>query len=352
MSRSRRWSLAWIVAGLLCAGCGGNAVTLAPLQPTSSPAPPVVLGRGTLAVINRFNRDAKRVWIFPPHSDQFTREIVFHGSKFEPNAVAFDHRGHVYVGVNDTSSGGGYHVVEVDLQTFHVIRDIRGMPSWAHSSIAIDKHNVLYVNTKAFVGGDIKMFRRGETKPSLEIKDPLSPLTTLIARDALWVGYEGFPSNALGRYRLYSKDRTWLKTIARGVPLSLAVNPDSSLVAAFVRRNSMRSVDVIDVKSGQRLRTLKEGGVLTAMTSDDSGHIYIAEALPGKIHVCTFESCTRSFETNSSRSVALAVSPLDGNLYVASLGKSSVQAFDPKTGSLVRSILLPDFEPSALAIEP
>jgi DNA-binding beta-propeller fold protein YncE len=327
-------------------------VTPAPLQPTSSPAPPVVLGRGTLAVINRFNRDAKRVWIFPPHSDQFTREIVFHGSKFEPNAVAFDRRGHVYVGVNDTSSGGGYHVVEVDLQTFHVVRDIRGMPSWAQSSIAIDNQNILYVNTKAFVGGDIKMFRRGETKPSLEIKDPLSPLTILVARSALWVGYEGFPSNALGRYRLYSKDRTWLKTIGGTDIKSLAVNPISSLIATLVRRDSKRAVDVIDVKSGKRVRTLQEGGQLLALTADDNGHVYIAEALPGKIHICTFDGCTRSFETNSSRPVALALSPLDGNLYVANLGKSSVLVYDPKTGDLVRSILLPDFEPSALAIEP
>jgi sugar lactone lactonase YvrE len=351
MSRSRRWSLSWIVASLICAGCSGNAVTL-PAPPSSSPGPPVALGRGTLAVINRFDRNAKRVWIFPPHSDKVAREIILPGSQFEPNSLAFDRRGHIYIGFNDTSRGGGYEVVEFDVQSLTMIRDIRGMPTWPNSSIVIDDNNVLYVNTKAFVGGDIKMFKRGEREPSLEIKDPLSPLTTLIAHNALWIGNEGFPSNALTRYHLYSKERTWFQTIGRTEPLSLAVNPDGSLIATLVRRNSKRAVDVINVKSGKRERTLQEGGQYQAITSDGSGNIYIAEASPGKIHVCTFQGCTRSFETHSSRAVAVAVSPLDGNLYVANNGKSSVLVYNPQTGNEVMSILLSNFEPTALAIEP
>jgi sugar lactone lactonase YvrE len=303
-------------------------------------------------VINRFDRNAKRVWIFPPHSNQVAREIIIPGSQFEPNSIAFDRRGHIYIGINNTARGGGYEVEEFDVQSLRHIRDIRGLPSWPHSSIAIDDNNVLYVNTKAFVGGDIKMFRRGEREPSLVIKDALSPLTTLIANNALWIGNEGFPSNALSRYPLYSKNRSWLQTIGTAFPISLAVNPNSSLIAALVRRNSKRAVDVIDVKSGKRERTLQEGGAYQAMTSDGSGNVYVAESTPGKIHVCTFQGCTRSFATNSSRALALAVSPLDGNLYVAGIGKSSVQAYDPRTGNVVMSILLSNFEPDALAMEP
>jgi DNA-binding beta-propeller fold protein YncE len=346
---ARRWSLAWIAAGLLGAGCSGNAVTL-PLQPSSSPAPPIVMGRGTLAVINRADPNARRVWVFPPHSDQF-REIIIPGSNFEPNSLAFDRRGHLYIGINNTSPGGGYQVMEVNLQNFKIIRDIRGMPSWPNSSVAIDDQNVLYVNTKAFIGGDIKMFRRGESTPSLEIKEPISPLTTLIAQNALWIGNEGFPSNVLTRYRLYSTDRTLFETIGRAFTISLAVNPESSLIATFVRRNSTRAVDVIDVKSGKRARTLLEGNRLQAMTSDGSGRIYISEVSPGKIHICDFQGCHHSFETHSSRPEAIAVSPLDGNLYVANLGKANIQAYD-RTGKLVTTFAHGDFFPSVLAIEP
>ncbi|MGA8533907.1 MAG: WD40 repeat domain-containing protein [Candidatus Tumulicola sp.] len=262
MFRLRCRNLSWIVVGLLWAGCSGSASTVPP-QPSGSPAPPIIEGRGTLAVINAADPNAKRVWIFPTHSDQFNREITVPGSRFQPNSLAFDRRGHLYVGINDTSLGGSYNVVEVNVQSLETIREIRDLPQWSHSSVATDDQNNLYVNTKAFIGGDVRIFRPDtETKPYIEIKDHHSPLTTLVARDALWVGYEGAFSNALARYRLRSTDRTWFQTIGSSEPLALAVNPESSLIATFVRRNSKRAVDVIDVKSGKLARALLEGGRL------------------------------------------------------------------------------------------
>jgi sugar lactone lactonase YvrE len=339
-----------MVAGLLLAGCSGNAATVVP-QPSGSPAPPVATGRGTLAVIGADSK-AHRVWIFPPHSDTLTRELVFPGSRFQPNSLAFDRRGHLYVGVNDTAGSGEYEVVEVDVQSLDVVREIRGLPQWPKSSVAVDDQNELYVNTKAFIGGDVKIYRPNQDKkPYLEIRDHHSPLTMLIAASALWVGYEGAFADALARYRLRSKDRSWFQTIGRSQPVSLAANADGSLVAAFVRRDAKRAVDVYDVKSGKLARTLIANNGLLAMTSDESGHIFVSEGGSGVVHACNFRGCTLTFDT-SGRPVALAVSPLDGNLYVANTGKTNVQAFDSKTGALRMTIHLAGLTPSAIAIEP
>jgi DNA-binding beta-propeller fold protein YncE len=307
-----------------------------------------LLGRGTVAVIAR-GPSVTRVLIFPPHSDKFAREIPIHGSHLVANSLAFDRRGHLYVGINDTSRDGRYHVVEFNLRDWVVVREIRDIPQWPHSSVAIDDQNVLYVNAKAFIGGDVKLFRRGDLKPWLEIKDHRSPLTMLVARDSLWVGYEGAFADALARYRLRSTDRTWLQTIGANLPLKLAVNPEGSLIAAKLRRNSKSTIDVTDVQSGKRAQLLDGNGV-EAMASDDSGHLYIGE-LHGTIHRCTFHSCFHSFETNSTV-LALAVSPLDGTLYVAASGKPSIQVYDPRTGSLVMYIPISGGSPSRLAIEP
>lgn len=351
MSCWGRWSLLWIAVGLLFVGCSGSAVTI-PSASSSTPGPPTVLGRGTVAVIvHKPGSDDKRVWVFPPNSDQY-REILIPGSRGDANSLAFDRRQHLYIGINNTAANH-YEVLEIDLPAFKVHRDIQVKPSWPHSSVVVDDQNVLYINTKAFVGGDVKMFRRGEREPSLEIKDPLSPLTTLIANSALWIGNEGFPSNALTRYPVYSKDRAWIATIGRSVPIALAVNPESSLVAALVRRNSTRAVDVIDVGSGKRVRTLAEDSNLRAMTSDHSGNVYLAQAAvrADKLYACTFHGCTRTIEMKF-KPLAVAVNPLDGNLYVATIGKSAVEVYDPKTFNLVRTIWLQGFDPSVITIEP
>ena len=347
-----------MVASLLFVGCSGSVGTVAP-QPTASPAPPIVIARGSLAVamiaLEGGTRES-RIRVFPPHSDQFIRERVTNGSQFQPNSVAFDRRGHLYVGYNDTSSGGRYEVDDIDIQRWTLTRTIR-VPRWTHSSVATDDHDNVYVNSKAFVGGDIDIFRSNtETKPYIQIKDHHSPLTMLVGRDALWVGYEGAFSDALARYRLRSSSRTWFQTIGRNVPLALTVNKEGSLIAALVRLKSGRALDVIDVASGKLARTLVTGN-LSAMTTDQSGHIYVSQTSGGpgtsaKVYTCDFLACTNSFETNSSRVVALAVSPLDGMLYVANSGKSRVDVYNPRTAKLEMTIWLTQFELKALAIEP
>jgi hypothetical protein len=345
MSGSRRWPLLWIVLSLLCAGCGGSAVTV-PLQP-SSPTPPTVLARGTVAVVDHTSTHT-RILIFPPHSDKFAREISLGSGRLVANSLAFDRRGHLYVGLDNPSGNGKYEVLEVNAQSGKLIREITDLPSWSHSSVATDDENVLYVNTKAFAGGDVKLYRPGDTKPWREIKDPHSPLTMLVARDSLWVGYEGVFADALARYRLRSTERTWFQRVANYLPLALAVNPQASLIAAKSRRNSNITVHVTDVSSGKRAQLY--GGSTQAMASDDSGHLYIAE-LRGRIHPCTFRDCSQYFDTNATN-LALAVSPLDGMLYVACIGKSSIQVYNPRTRSLVMYIPIPGGSPSHIAIEP
>lgn len=346
----------WIAVGVLCAGCNGSAVHLVP--PPGSPAPPNLTARGTLAVVNISNRNAKRVWVFPPNSDKFRQELLVPGSNHELNSVAFDGRGHLYIGFNNTASVGSYRVVEVNLHTSDVVREIK-VAKWPLSSVATDDHDNLYLNNKAFIGGDVNLYGSNkDTQPYARIKNHRNPVTIAVAAGWLWVGYEGAPNNALARYRLRSTDETWFKTIGDDVPLSLASNADGTLLAALVKpKSGGRSVDIYDVKSGQKARTVLHQNDLTAMASDGEGHIYVAElgrqAGPNaKIHVCTFRGCSATFETLSVRARAMAVSPLDGLLYIAMSGKDSVQVFNPKTGHFVRTIIQPEFEPTALAIEP
>jgi hypothetical protein len=352
---SHRWGFLQILVSVLWVGCSGSAATVPP-QPSGPSSPPAVAGRGTVAVVSGQRvYEPTHVSILLPNSDQIARKIPIEGSHLHANSLVFDRRGHLYIGINDTSSGGHYLIQEINVPNWTNVRLI-GVPQWSHSSVAIDDENDLYVNTKAFIGGDIKIFRNNkETKPYLEIKDPHSPLTMLAGRDALWVGYEGALSNALARYRFRSTDRTWFELIGSAIPIALAVNPDGTLVAALVRRNSKNAVDVIDVKSGKRVRTLVESSSLPAMTSDESGNVYVSEATgggrKGKIYVCTFNGCHFSFEIISSIANALAVSPLDGKLYVAAAGKPGLQVYDQQTGRLVRNIAV-GYDPNVLAIEP
>lgn len=354
--RLPRWSVVWIGIGVLCAGCNGNSTHIVP-PPTSAP-PPNVTSVGTLAVVNILNRSAKRVWAFPPNSDKFTRELLIHGEKYNLNSLAFDGKGHLYVGFNDATAGGVYDVVEVNLHNSGVVREMH-VAQWQHSSVATDDHDNLYLNNKAFIGGDINLYGNNkDTKPYARIKNHRNPLTMLVGGGSLWVGYEGLPNNAIGRYRLRSTDETWFKTIGDDVPISLATNADGSLLAAFVKRkNNGRAVDIYDVKSGNRARTIIHQDNLSAMTSDGAGNLYVAElgrqgVGNAKLHACTFRGCSVTFQTESLRAIAMAISPLDGMLYVTMDGKPSVQVFNPKTGDIVRSLRISDMEPTALALEP
>jgi WD40 repeat protein len=343
--RSYRGGFCVSLMGLLMAGCSGSAPTVP--QPSFSTGP-IVLGRGTVAVVDR-QSSVTKVLIFPPHSDTFTGELSIHTSRLIANSAAFDRRGRLFIGLNDPSAGGKYEVLEFNVQTLKLVREITNLPSWSRSSVATDDENVLYVNTKSLIGGDIKLYRPGETKPSIEIKDHHSPVAMTVASGSLWVGFEGAFADALARYRLRSTNRTWFETIGNHLPLKLAVNPGGSLVAAKLHRNSKSSVDVTDVSSGKRTRILDIGP--EAMASDDSGHLYAAE-LRGKIHTCTFTGCSGSLDTGATN-LALAVSPIDGLLYVACIGKSSVQVYDPRTRSRVSYIPIQGGGfVSAIAIEP
>ncbi len=350
MSRLRCRSLLWIVVSLLWAGCSGTVSTVPP-QPPGPPAPPIVLSRGTLAVINNADGAARRVWIFPPHSDTFSKEIIFHGSQFHPNSLAFDRRGHIYIGVNDTSPKGAYRVLEVNLRDFKVAREIDGLRQWDRGSIGTDDQSNLYVATKAFIGGDIKIFRPNrETRPYIEIKDPLEPSRILVGRNALWVSYTGAAGifNTLAQYRVRSTSQTWVQALGSSRAGALAANPDDSLLAAVISTNHA-VVDVFDPKS--RKRTLIVADYRAA------GQRRIRKSLPSvtsrqgpRLHVPQLYPLFQNTPTWAP--LAAAVSPLDGMLYVTTGGKPSVEVYDPRSGNLVMRIAQKGFQPTALAIEP
>src|SRR5581483_8504265 len=106
---------------------------------------------GTLAVLTILNAD-NRISIFPPNSDKSTRDITPGAAA---NSLAFDKRGHLYYGMN--AGHDEYFVREVNVQTGERVRAIDLRPSWQFSSVATDDHNVLYVNTKSFIGGDVEL---------------------------------------------------------------------------------------------------------------------------------------------------------------------------------------------------
>jgi hypothetical protein len=327
-----------MVAGLLFAGCGGGGGGGTVPQPP--PAPPAVLGTGTLAVI--VNRD--RVFVYPPNGDKPARDFSLPGSI---NSLAFDRRRHLYIGFNH----GDYFVRDVDVQTGDRARLIDLQPSWDSSSVATDSNNVLYVNTKSTVGGDVKLFRPEDTaKPYLEIKDPLTPLTIQVARDALWVGYYGVFTDAIAKYDLRSTKQTGFNNVGAYTRATLAINPGGSLVAAAVRRHGKSTVAVYEMSSGRWKQILESS--IQAMVSDDSGNLYIG-LRDGRILQCTFSDCPHSFETNL-KILALALSPLDGMLYVASdqVKEQGIYVYNPRTTSRVRSIPLLGENPNGIAIEP
>ena len=335
--------LLWLVAGMLCAGCSSSSVAVF-TEAGSPPTPPAVLGSGTLAVL----LSPSKVLIFPPNGDKSTREFDVPGSA---NSLAFDRRGHLFIGFLH----GAYFVREVNVQTGDRVRLIELKDGTASSSIAVDDNNVLYVNTKSFIGGDIKLFRpEDRDKPYLTITDPLTPLTVQVVRNSLWVGYYGVATDAVARYRLRSTDQTGFDNVGVYLPsAALAINPDGSLFAVKVRRNGKPTVIVSNINSGT-WRPIHEGDTQT-MVSDDSGNLYIAQK-DSRILQCTFSACPYSFETNLVITT-LALSPVDGTLYVGSNGvnnlKGGVYIYNPRTTSLVRSIVMARQEiPRSLAIEP
>ncbi len=334
----RRSRSLWMFAGLLCAGCGGGGGGGTVPQPP--PGPPAVLGTGTLAVIV----NSSRVLVYPPNGDKPAREFSLPGYV---NSLAFDRRRHLYIGFNHEN----YFVRDVDVQTGDRARLIELQPGWNQSSVATDSNNVLYVNTKSTVGGDVKLFRTEDTgKPYLEIKDPLTPLTIQVARGALWVGYYGVFTDAIAKYDLRSTKQTAFNNVGAFTRPTLAINPAGSLVAAAVRRHGKPTVAVYEMSSG-RWKQIVESSI-QAMVSDDSGNLYIG-LRNGRILQCTFSDCPHSFETNLLIS-ALALSPLDGMLYVASdqVKEQGIYVYNPRTTSRVRTIPLLGETPSVVAMEP
>ena len=316
------------------------------MLPSSSPAPPGVLGRGTIAVFSRIG-DRYRISIFPPNADKPSREIT---ASTLVNSLAFDRRAHLYYGFN--AGHDEYFVREVNAENGARVRSIDLKPSWSFGSVATDDENVLYVNTKSFVGGDVKLFKPGETKPYLEIKDPASPLTIQVARNALWVGFQGIASDGLGRYRLRSRDQTWFQSVGTYLPTQVAINPEGTMVAAKVRRSGRTGVSVYELKSS-KWKQIHEGDTL-ALASDDSGNLYVAQR-QSRILLCTFSECPHSFETHLDIT-AMAWNPLDGMLYVAAEGPTGkapgIYVYDPRTTSFVRFIPTGKELPNRIAIEP
>jgi hypothetical protein len=326
-------------AALLCAGCGGGGG--GGFVPQPSPEPPAVFGTGTLAVI----LSGSKVFVYPPNGDKPAREFSLPGFI---NSLAFDRRRHLYIGFNH----GDYFVRDVDLQTGDRARLIDLQPGWNNGSVAVDSENVLYVNTKSSIGGDVKLFRTTDVKPYLEIKDALTPLRIQVARNALWVSYYGLLTDAIGKYNLRSTKRANLQNVGAFLGTTLAVNPGGSLVATSVRRHGNPTVAVYDL--GRSNWKTIVGSSIQTMVSDDDGNLYVG-LRNGRILQCTFSDCPYSFETNVDIT-ALALSPLDGMLYVGSAkgeGRPAIYVYNPRTSARVRTIQLLGSEiPNVLALEP
>ena len=245
-----------------------------------------------------------------------------------------------------------YFVREVNVQSGDRLRSIDLRPSFSFSSVATDDHNVLYVNTKSLIGGDVELFRPEDRTAYLKISDPLTPLTISVARDSLWVGFQGAFSDALARYRLRSKDQTWFKNVGNYVPIGVEVNPDGTLVAVAVKRHGKTTVAVYEIKSGKW--TQVHEGDTRALASDDSGNLYIAQT-KSRILQCSYRDCPHSFETHLNIR-AMVRSPLDGMLYVAGENtpdrQPGVYVYNPRTTSLVRFLPTGKTPPHHLAIEP
>ena len=352
----RRYIL-WIVPALLCAACSGNVGTNpAPPPPAPSPGPPFIAGHGTLAVIDVANPKARQVRLFHPGSTREFATIVFPGERYHPNSLTFDRRGHLYIGSNDTQGFGEYIVSEFKVSNLERVREIRDLPRWNHSSVATDDQNYLYVNTPAFLGGDIKIYSPNvDRKPFLEIKDLGTPMTTLPAPNRLWVASQTIHGSFLDGYEVRSRKREFSHSLGGVNASKITVNADGdgSLAAVFSQRPLSPDfmVAVYSQKTGF-LKKIAEGRNLKAMAGDNANTIYVSESSPGKVLLCDWQHCRDYLATNSNEPVALAVNLRNRNLYVANRDAGNVQIYRVGETIPFLTIAPSKFEPTALAVEP
>ena len=112
-------------------------------------------------------------------------------------------------------------------------------------------------------------------------------------------------------------------------------------------------MNVFDVKS-KSVRKLLEAAQLSAITSDEAGDVFIGEYRNREwtIAVTNFSGGFFGRITSSAQPAqALAISPLDGTLYVASRNASDVGVYNSQNGKLLKDLPV-GFNPSALAFEP
>ncbi len=352
----RRYIL-WIVPALLCVACSGSVGTNPPPpQPLPSPGPPFVVGHGTLAVLDVANPKARQIRLFHPGSTREFATIVSPGERYHPNSLAFDRRGHLYIGTNDTEGLGEYIVSEFRISDLERIREIHDLPRWNHSSVATDDQNYLYVNTPALLGGDIKIYSPNvDRKPFLEIKDFALPMTMLPAPNLLWVASQAIHGSFLDGYAVRSRMSKFSHSL-RGVNASkITVNSDGdgSLAAVFsqIALSPDFMVAVYSQKSGF-LKKIAEGRNLKAMVGDNANTIYVSESSPGKVLQCDWQHCRDYLTTNSNDPVALAINPRNRNLYVANRDAGNVTVYRPGETLPLLTINPSHFVPTALAVEP
>jgi hypothetical protein len=354
---SLRQYILWIVPALLCAGCSGSVGTNPPPpQPLPSPGPPFIAEHGTLAVLDVANPKARQIRLFHPGSTREFATIVSPGERYHPNSLAFDRRGHLYIGTNDTEGLGEYTVSEFRVRDLERIREIGNLPRWSHSSVATDDQNYLYVNTPAFLGGDIKIYSPNvDRKPFLEIKDLGAPITTLPAPNLLWVASQTIHGSFLDGYEVRSRKGKFSHSLGGVNAGKIVVNADGdgSLAAVFSQRplspNFM--VAVYSQKTGF-LKKIAEGRNLKAMAGDNANTIYVSESSPGKVLRCDWQHCRDYLTTNSNEPVALAVNLRNRNLYVANRDAGNVQIYRVGETIPFLTIAPSKFEPTALAVEP
>ena len=131
------------------------------------------------------------VLVFPPNGDEPIRQIPIHdehGQHLKGQSLAFDRRGHLYIGMHDTSPNGKYLILEVDIHN-------EGRAHHRGPGIALkygrDRRSELSLRQQyGFFGtGVIDIFRNNlETNPYLQIVVNLHNPRIFVSKDALWVG--------------------------------------------------------------------------------------------------------------------------------------------------------------------
>ena len=354
---SLRRCILWIVPALLCAACSGTVGTSPPQPPPlPSPGPPFIAEHGTLAVIDVANPKAREIRLFHPGTTREFATIVSPGERYHPNSLTFDRRGHLYIGINDTAGFGEYIVSEFRVSDLERIREIRDLPRWNHSSVATDDQNYLYVNTPAFLGGDIKIYSPNvDRKPFLEIKDLGLPMTTLPAPNLLWAASQTIHGSFLDGYAVRSRKSKFSHSLGGVNASKITTNAegDGSLAAVFsqVPLSPNFMVTVYSEKKGF-LKKIAEGRNLKAMAGDNANTIYVSESSPGKVLLCDWQHCRDYLATGSNEPVALAVNLRNRNLYVANRDAGNVQVYHRGETHPFLTINPSKFVPTGLAVEP